>query len=794
MVTTGETVSHYRILEKLGDGGMGVVYRAHDEILDRDVAVKVLRQDSLGDETNRKRLRKEARVLSRLNHPNIELLFEFNTEGAEEFLAVEFVPGTSLSHMLTKEQLPEKEIVRLGKQLAEGLAAAHARGVVHCDLKPSNLRVTPEGRLKIIDFGIAKLLRPIEKPRRADGTTLSSSGNQDVVGTLPYMAPEQLRSETTDARTDIYAAGVILYEAATRRRPFQEETSPVLIDDILHQPPVLPRALNSRISPELERIILKCLRKEPENRYQSAQDLEVDLRLLATPASEAVVPVSGLKWAWRGRVKVAAIVLAILSALIVGLQLRRWQQHLLTSSTGRIESIAVLPLQNLSGNLEQDYFADGMTDELISSLAKISSLRVISRTSSMQYKGARKSLPQVGRELHVDAVVEGTVRRWGDHVKITADLIYAPTDRHLWSESYERDLRDVFALQSEVAMAIAQGINVKLTSQEKARLSTSRPVNPSAYEAYLQGRYYWNKRTSDGVTKGIAYFDRAIQIDPDYALAYAGLADSYLVLGDYRYRPPQDAFPKAKAAALKALEKDEGLAEAHAPLGSAEALYDRDWTSAEREFQRALELNPSYATAHLWYGVYLAEMGRLDQAFTEVKRAQQLDPLSPIISTDLGTLFYFARDYDGAIGQLRKTLEMDQTFFLAYLGLGDAYQQEGKYQEAVEAYLKAATLAGESPATVASLQKAYATSGWKGFLEEWLNQMLARTRHNYVAPYPIAELYMRLNQKDRALAWLEKAFEERSPELLSLKVDPVFDGLRSDSRFQNMLRRIGLAP
>jgi TolB-like protein len=788
----GKVLGHYRIVEKIGVGGMGEVYRARDERLDRDVAVKVLPQGVMVDELIRKRLRKEALALSKLSHPNIEFLFEFDSEGPVEFMVVEYVAGTSLSERLTQEPLLEKEIVRLGVQLADGLAAAHSQGVVHCDLKPANLRITPEGRLKIVDFGIAKLLRPTGKASGTDATTRSISGDQAVAGTLPYMAPEQLRSEATDGRTDVYAAGVVLYEAATNRRPFREEATPALTDDILHQLPVPPRALNSRISPELERIILKCLQKEPEDRYQSAQELEVDLRQLAVPKTTTTVQVPARSWPWRRRAGVAAVIVLVLAAMLAGLRVSGWWERLLgRGNVGRIESVAVLPLQNLSSSPEQDYFADGMTDELITGLAQIKALRVISRTSAMRYKGTGKSLREIARELNVDAVVEGSVLRSGDRVRITAQLIQASTDRHLWAQSYERDMRDVLALQSEVARAIVEGIQVKLSPQEESRLLAARSVKPDAYEAYLKGRYSWNKRDRDGVMKGLEYFQQAVEIDPTYALAYAGMADSYLVLGANSWLSPREALPKAKAAALKALEIDDTVPEAHTSLAMTEEL-EWAWKGAETEYRKALALNPGYATAHQWYSGFLNLTGRHEEAIREARRAAELDPLSPIISLHEGQILYFARRDEEARRTLQNTLEASPDFFLARYFLGAVYLQEHKFEESIAELQKAAILSHGDDETKATLAHAYALSGRRGDAQDILTELKEQSKRRYVSPYLIASTCVGVGKRNEAFEWLEEAYKQRDSALPSIEVDPLFDPVRSDARFRDLLRRMNL--
>ncbi len=531
----GKTLSHYRIVEKIGAGGMGEVYRARDEHLGRDVALKVLPAGTLGDEHARKRFRKEAQALSKLSHPNIATVHDFDTQDGTDFLAMELVEGVTLSDKLAAGALSEKEITRLGMQLAEALEEAHERGVVHRDLKPGNVMVTAKGQAKVLDFGLAKLVRP--DVASATAPTESFTETQAAAGTLPYMAPEQLRGETVDARTDIHALGAVLYEMATGQRPFQERLATALVDDIMHKPPPLPGRLKPDLSPRLEEIILKCLEKEPERRYQSAKEIAVDLRRLGVPST--AVRAEARPGPQRKAVWVVGLTVVALAAVLVGLNVGKLRERLLGGAApGQITSLAVLPLENLMGDSEQDYFVDGMHDELIANLAKIGALTVISRTSAMRYKGTDKSLPEIARELGVDAVIEGTVRRAGNQVRITVQLIEAATDKHLFAESYQRELRNILALQSEVAQAIAREIKVAVTPEEEARLARARTVNPEAYEAYLKGRYQLSKSTEDPTKKGMEYFRRAIEIDPGYAPAYAGLADAYYGLSNLYLPPP----------------------------------------------------------------------------------------------------------------------------------------------------------------------------------------------------------------------------------------------------------------
>ena len=772
---------------------MGVVYRARDERLDRDVALKVLPTGALADDAARRRFRKEALTLAKLAHPHIAMIFDFDTQDRVDFLVMEYVAGQTLALKLNEGVMPEKEILSLGAQIAAALDAAHQEGVVHRDLNPRNILVTPRGQTKVLDFGLAKLLRP-----RGDvEATQSFAETEGVAGTLPYMAPEQLRGEALDGRTDIYALGCVFYEMAAGRRPFTEDSAPWLTDEILHQTAVSPRALNARLSPQFESIILKCMAKDPEDRYQSAKEVSVDLRRLATSSAVAVAETKPRRMQARWlRIAIGGGAGAIsIAALLIVLNAGGVRDRLLgKTGTEHIRSLAVLPLENLSRDPEQEYFADGMTEQLITDLAKISELKVISRTSVMQYKGARKPLPQIAQELGVDAVVEGSVQRSGDRVRISAQLIDARADQHLWARSYERDLRNVLALQDDVAQAIANELKIKLASEGQPRLTGSRPVDPEAYEAYLKGRYYASKRTEKDLKKSIEYFQQAIEKDPNYASAYSGMADAYALLGFRGNLPSNEALSKAKAAALKAVELDDSLADAHASLAFIAEIHEWDWATAEREYKRALELNPGYAAGHNWYAGYLMYVGRFDEGIAEAKRARDLDPLSLPVNNALAGRLLVAGRVDEALEQLKKTLEMDPRFASAHQTLGWAYLNMGKHEEAIQEFQQALQLSGTDDTDhMVDLGFAYAAAGKREQARKILAKLQKLHEQGVVPSGSIAILYGSLGELDEAFAWLEKAYEERDPELTYIKVPARrFEPLRHDPRYQDMLRRMGL--
>lgn len=784
----GQTLGHYRILEEVGSGGMGVVYRARDDKLERDVAVKVLPSGSLCDEASRRQFRKEALALAKLSHPNIETIYEFDTQDGTDFLVMEYVPGKTLAQKLASGALPEKEVIALGLQIVAAMEEAHNRGIVHRDLKPRNIAITARGQAKVLDFGLAKLL-----PTTKDATSDSLTETQAGAGTLPYMPPEQLHGEPTDARSDIYTLGAVLYEMGSGHRAFAEDIPSRLIAAILHQPPVSPRAFNPRISPELERIILKCLDKDPGRRFQSAKELLVDLQRLGTvpraqdPPLRPAIPSS-----WGKSLKLAAYCAAgflSLAAVLTAANVGGWRDRLLgRPRLAPIRSLAVLPLENRSHDPEQDYFADGMTDELITELAKLNAVRVISRTSVMRFKNTDKSLPEIATSLNVDAVVEGSVQRVGDRVKINARLLQARTDQELWARSYEHDLKDVLSLQNEVAEAIAGSIEATLRPSQGSQ--KARPVDPVAHEAYLKGLYYWNKRNPDGLTKAMKYFQEAIKEDPNYALAYAGLSYTFAFAPELGI-PSETAKLNQKASALKAVELDGSLSEAHTALAAAFGG-EWNWSRAESEYRRAIELNPNYATARHWYSIQLSILGSHDEAVNEAKRALELDPLSLIIQANLGGRYLRAGRYDEAISECQKALDMDASFAVAHYCIGFARLQKGQLPDAIAALKSAAQLSQGDPESLSALGYAYAVSGNTKEASKIIRQLQESSNGKYYPAYYIALVDAGLGQKQDALSSLARAYEHRSAELAFAKTEPMLASLRGEAKFRDLLLRVGL--
>jgi eukaryotic-like serine/threonine-protein kinase len=751
----GQTVSHYRILEKLGGGGMGVVYKAEDTKLGRFVALKFLPEKFFEDRRSVERLQREARAASALNHPHICTIHDVDEHEGRHFIVMELLEGQTLKHRIAGQALPTDQVAKLGMQTAEALEAAHAKGIVHRDVKPPNIFVTARGDVKVLDFGLAKL---VEHSSDLMVPMESLTETQAVAGTLPYMSPEQLQGKRVDARTDIYALGVVLYEMATGRRPFRERLSTQLADDILHKSPPVPGRLNPDLSPKLGDIILKCLEKDPENRYQSAKELRVDLRRLEEPSkvAPAVPPL-------RRRYGVTAVAISaiLLAGVLVGLNVGGWRERFLKpAGPNHIESLAVLPLQNLSGDPQQDYFADGMTEAVITEVAQISDLKVTSRTSVMQYKHTKKPLREIAKELGVDAVLEGAVQRSGSSVAITAQLIQASTDRHLWAKSYQREMSDVLALEREVAQNVAEEVGVKLGSSQQAYVVAARAVNPESQEDYLLGLHYLRSGTREGTQKAVEYFQAAVAKDPNDARSYARLAEAYRGLSSL-YMAPLDAMPKAKAAAVRALELDETLAESHASLGVLKLFYDWDWPGAEKEFKRALDLNPSLVEAHLGKATYLATLGRFDEALAEDKLALSLDPASPRARVASLSHSYLARRFDQTIEECRKTIELAPTVGTPHAILGLVLSSEGRSADAIVESQNGARLSG-SPSHLAMLGYVYARAKNRTEAKKVIQWLAEQSKQRYVCSFDVAGIYIGLGDPDRGLQWLEKAFNERS--------------------------------
>jgi len=761
----GQTISHYKILEKLGEGGMGVVYKAHDTKLDRLVALKFLPAQLAASEQDKQRFTHEAKAASALDHPNICNVHEIDeTPDGQVFIVMAIYEGTPLNRKIEKGPLKIDEAVDVAIQAAEGLQAAHEKGIVHRDVKSSNIMVTDKGRAVIMDFGLAHS-RGMSK--------LTKTGS--TLGTVPYMSPEQARGEKVDHRTDIWSLGVVLYEMLTGQLPFRSEYQEAIVYSILNESPQPLTGMRSGIPMALEAIVNKCIEKNASDRYQHADELIVDLRRVRSQTSKEVVVPKPFLWA-RSRMLIyggAVVVLAVFVFLAL---------PLFKGKNERITSLAVLPLENLSGDPEQEYFAEGITDALITELGQISALRVRSRTSVMKYKKTEKSLPEIAQELNADIVVEGSVLRSGEKVRITAKLIHAAEDRQLWVKSYQRDIGGFLLLQSEIVQDITRQIGIRLSEEVRFQLANRRAVNPKALDVYLKGVYSGDKE----------YFNQAIKLDPDFALAYTRIADGYFFSGLFGDIPAREAFLKMKQAALKGLEKDNTLGEAHSYLALAWLHYDLDWTEAEKEFKRALELNPSLAYTHHLYAHFLMARDRMEESIAEVRLASELDPFSSDMNLCFGWHCLSTKDYDEGIELARKGLMMNPNNAWAQVILGWAYEQKSMIEEAIVEFQNALSNWKDGSLPLAGLGHAYGIAGKKKEAQEILEKLFEKSKRTYVPAYDIAAVYIGLGEKNQAFEWLFKALEERSGFLVYIKCDRRFDGLRPDPRFQDLLRRMNL--
>jgi serine/threonine-protein kinase len=792
MATIGTQLGRYKILGPLGSGGMGDVYRARDDALGREIAIKVLPEELAQNREALGRFEREARALAALSHPHILTVHEFNTGQGVSFLVTELLEGETLRDRLGRSTLPWHKALEIGIALAEGLAAAHSKGVVHRDLKPENVFLSSDGGVKILDFGLAHLEPqpgPPEPPSMGS-TRPASTEPGTVMGTVPYMAPEQILGLPADPRSDMFAFGCVLYEMVTGKSPFLRPTAPETRAAILRDDPAALTDSGKKVPPELERVLEHCLEKKPEDRFQSARDLAFDLR--AIQRGSGIVPPGPLPAPRRGRRAALWAVGAALVLLALGLAgVASWR--LLQDRDGAIDSIAVLPFTTEGPDHDTEYLGDGISESLINNLSQLPNVRVIARSSAFRYRGRATDPVAVGKELGVQAVLTGRVAQRGDRLLISVDLVDVRHNRQLWGEQYNRKLADLLTVQDEISREITEKLRLRLSGEEKQRLTKRYTDNTEAYQAYLAGRYHWGRRTEDELKKAVDSFEQARAKDPAYALAYAGLADCYALMGDYGYLPPRDAFPKARAAAEHALQLDDSLAEAHTSLAFVKVQYDWDWAGAEREYRRALELNPNYATAHQWYSEYLSAMGRHEEALREIRRAQELDPLSLIIHAVVGRALYFARRYDDAVAQCRSTVEMDPNFGVPHLFLGRAYVQQGKYEEALAEFEEFHRLSGGS-AILAEVGHAQVLAGRRDEARQLLKELTQDPQQGKVAAGRIAYVYVALGDRDQAFAWLEKAYDEHSDTLVFLRVEPRYDSLRSDPRFADLLRRVGLPP
>jgi len=779
----GRTLGRYRIIAALGSGGMGEVYVAEDTQLGRKIALKTLPAHFTMDDERVRRFQQEARAASALNHPNIITIYEIGQIDSRHFIVTEFIEGETLRQHMAKTQMVISEALDVAAQVASALATAHQAGIVHRDIKPENIMLRADGIAKVLDFGLVKLTE--RKNVTPDSPALFETAQGMVMGTAHYMSPEQARGLRVDARTDIWSLGIVLFEMVGGRVPFEGATSSDVIASILDREPTTLARYSPEAPTELEWIVKKALRKDREERYQTAKELLSDLKSL----KHRLEFEQELERSMDTGPQSAD--LAQGPGFVSSKDNRAQRQSQGAQSHKVIDSLAILPLVNNCADPNMEYLSDGITESIISSLSQLTQLRVMAWSTVSRYKGKEVDPRELGRDLGVQAVLTGRVVQPGERLVIKTELVNAMDGSHLWGESYSCEPSDILGIEAEISRAISEKLLVRLTTEERKQLTKRYPDNVEAYHAYLRGRYFWNKRSEEGLKKGIEHFQQAIDEDPGYAAAYAGMSDCYTILVVRYGLASEEGIPKAKAAAMKALEIDDTLAEAHTSLAHS-LLHNWEWEKAEREFKRAVELNPNDANAHNFYAEYLRAMGRVEQAISAQKRAQELDPLSLNFST--GAALYFARRYDQAIDQCQKTLEMDRNFFLAHYTLGQAYEQKGMFDEAIRALQRAVELSPDNIEMLAGLGRVLAVAGRRKEARRIVDQLEAGMEHRHSWQYDIALIYAGLGEDDQAFECLEKGYEWRDGMMIHLNVEPRFDSLRSDPRFQDLVRKMGLPP
>jgi serine/threonine-protein kinase len=803
-----ESIAHYRIIKKLGAGGMGEVYLALDTKLDRNVAIKVLPKDSLAEENLKKRLIREAQAAAKLDHPNICAIYDVSEADSLTFIVMQYIEGETLAEKMERKPLGVGTALAIAEQAAEGLAEAHAHGIVHRDIKPQNLMITPRGQLKILDFGLAKQMRSsVTVDNDAPTATLLSTPGL-VVGTMPYMSPEQVQGEPLDTSSDIFSLGVTLYEMLAGKHPFKDKSAAVTMSRILLGEPIPTEQFQAQVSPELQTLLGKMLRKDKGDRYQNAQDFLTDLRQLPAqlalddtqdaPRTKEVSAIAPKENVARSILSKAqrnkwALLASALALVLLAVAIGRWlvPEH--------SESLAILPFTyassdpKLMANPDREYLSDGMTESIINNLSQLTNLKVIARSSVFRYKGKDLDAQAIGRELNVRAVLVGQIKQEGDELRIGVQLMDVQGNRQIWGDTYQRKTADIQTVQKEIARNVSEKLRLKLTGADQTQLAKTYTRSGEAYEAYLKGRYHWNKRSDEGFKQAISFFQDAIDKDPNYALAYTGLADCYTLRSDYGFLAAQEGYALAKGAVTLALKYDDSLAEAHTSLASIKAVTDWDWQGAENEYRRAIELNPNYPTAHHWYAAQLFIVGRLDEGLQEIKKAQQLDPLSLAINKDFAVALLYARDYDKALEQCRKTLEIEPTFLVMSTYIAQIYELQQKYPEAIAELEKAHAAAPDDGEITYGLGQAYALMGKKDEALKISNELNQPGKQNVYLPKEAAYLYALLGEKEQAVAILQKAAENHYISVAELKMDPRLTELRKDARISELLQKIGLS-